>query len=51
MGSGLGLSIAREMLALMGETIEVESEPGKGTAFTFTCSFFESDPECFAMIQ
>lgn len=51
MGSGLGLSIAREMLALMGETIEVESEPGKGTAFTFTCSFFESDPECFAIIQ
>lgn len=39
MGSGLGLSIAREMLQLMGESIRVESEEGKGSVFTFTCRF------------
>ena len=35
-GSGLGLAIAREVLRCMGQTIEAESEPGKGAAFTFT---------------
>lgn len=35
-GSGLGLSIAREVLALMGERINVKSEEGKGSAFVFT---------------
>lgn len=42
MGSGLGLSIAKEMLELMGESILVESEEGKGTTFTFTCRFFDA---------
>lgn len=42
LGSGLGLSIAKEMLTLMGETIEVESVEGEGTTFTFTCRFFDS---------
>lgn len=45
MGSGLGLSIAKEMLDLMGESISVESEEGKGTTFTFTCRFFEAPAE------
>jgi len=35
-GSGLGLSIARELLRGMGEKIEVKSEPGKGSEFSFT---------------
>ena len=35
-GSGLGLSIARELLNRMGEQIRVESARGVGTAFTFT---------------
>ena len=35
-GSGLGLSIAREMLRWMGEEIFVASEQGKGSEFSFT---------------
>ena len=36
MGSGLGLSIARELLKWMGEDIWVKSEVGKGSQFGFT---------------
>ncbi len=35
-GSGLGLSIAKELLKRMGEDIRVTSEKGKGTQFSFT---------------
>lgn len=40
LGSGLGLSIAHEMVRLMGEEIWVESEVGKGSAFYFTLKRF-----------
>ena len=34
-GSGLGLSISRRLLELMGSEIDVHSEPGHGSEFTF----------------
>jgi len=41
-GSGLGLSIVKELASLMGGNIAVESEPGRGSRFTL--SIFVEDP-------
>ncbi len=43
-GSGLGLSICKRFVSLMGGSIEVESEPGSGSVFTVRLAQPLADP-------
>ena len=44
-GTGLGLALSKALIGLHGGTLEIQSEPGKGTTVNFTLDIFQDRNE------
>ena len=50
-GAGLGLAICDKIVRAMGTEITVESEPGRGSTFSFVIEFNFAEPEVPAVVS
>ena len=50
-GSGLGLSVCKNLVELMGGSIGAEGEPGRGSTFIFTVTFGLDKPDNRPLVQ